>query len=78
MTLAEALTAPFVLRIYAMVKHGLLPQSIVDGFDKLPNFSKWAAQVVKQESVTYIWDEQGTMEGTKKRMEGLKAAAKAK
>ncbi|KAF1944811.1 thioredoxin-like protein [Clathrospora elynae] len=76
-TLAEALTAPFILRIYALTKFGLLPQSIVSGFDALPNFSKWAAEVIKQESVTYIWDEESTIAGTKKKIESLKAQAKA-
>ncbi|KAH7083247.1 thioredoxin-like protein [Paraphoma chrysanthemicola] len=77
-TLAEALTAPFILRIYALTKHGLLPQSVVDGFDQLPNFSKWAKEVVKQESVLYIWDEESTVQGTAKKIESLKAQSKAK
>jgi glutathione S-transferase len=75
-TLAEALTAPFILRIYALTRHGLLPSSVVEGFNGLPNFSKWAAEVTKQESVLYIWDEEKTMEGTKKKIESLKAQGK--
>lgn len=75
-TLAEALTAPFILRVYALTKYGLLPQSVVDGFDALPNFSKWAHEVIKQESVTYIWDEEPTITATKNKIESLKAAAK--
>jgi glutathione S-transferase len=69
------LTAPFILRIYALAKDGLLPQSII-GFDGLPNFSKWATEVVKQESVTYIWDEESNISGTKKKIESMKAASK--
>ncbi|KAF2849850.1 glutathione-S-transferas-like protein omega 1 [Plenodomus tracheiphilus IPT5] len=76
-TLAEVLTAPFILRIYALARHGLLPQSVLEGLDKLPSFSKWAAAVVKEESVTYIWDEENVVAGTRKRVEGLKAQAKA-
>ncbi|KAH7383297.1 glutathione-S-transferase-like protein omega 1 [Pyrenochaeta sp. MPI-SDFR-AT-0127] len=76
-TLAEALTAPFILRVYALAKHGLLPQSIITGFDALPNFSKWAREVIKQESVTYIWDEEPTINSTRKKIESLKAQAKA-
>jgi len=75
-TLAEALTAPFILRIYALTKHGLLPQSVVDGFEKLPNFAKWAKEVTKQESVLYIWDEEKVVNGTKTRIEKLKASGK--
>jgi len=72
-TLAEALTAPFVLRVYALTKHGVLPQSVVDGFDKLPNFSKWASEVVKQESVLYVWDEEPTITAMMTKIESMKA-----
>jgi glutathione S-transferase len=78
LTNRQALTAPFILRIYALAKHGLLPQSIPSAFDELPNFSKWAAEVVKQDSVTYIWDEETTVSGTKKKIESLKAQAASK
>ncbi|CAN9081284.1 thioredoxin-like protein [Alternaria alternata] len=75
-TLAEALTAPFIIRTYAMAKNELLPKSITSGLDALPNFSKWAAEVVKQDSVTYIWDEEAVIDGTRKRIESQKAASK--
>jgi len=73
MTLAEALTAPFVLRAYALTRAGLLPESVVEGFDKLPYFSKWAKEVTKQESVLYVWDEERTMKATKRKIESMKA-----
>lgn len=76
-TLAEALTAPFILRIWALAKYGLIPKSVTEGFEALPNFGKWAKEVVKQESVLYIWDEETTIQGTKKKIESLKAQAKA-
>lgn len=75
-TLAEALTAPFILRIYAFVKADILPQSLVSGLNALPNFTKWAAEVIKQDSVTYIWNEQNTIEGTKRKIAQLKAQNK--
>ncbi|CAN9139301.1 unnamed protein product [Alternaria sp. RS040] len=75
-TLAEALTAPFIIRTYAMAKNELLPKSITSGLDALPSFSKWAAEVVKQDSVTYIWDEEAVIDGTRKRIESQKAASK--
>ena len=59
-----------------MAKHELLPKSIISGLDALPNFSKWAAEVNKQESVTYIWDEEAVIDGTRKRIESQKAAPK--
>ncbi|KAH6633203.1 glutathione-S-transferas-like protein omega 1 [Boeremia exigua] len=75
-TLAEALTAPFVLRIHSFSKHELLPKSVHEGLDALPNFKKWAQAVITQESVTYIWNEEEVISSTKKRIEGLKSAAK--
>ncbi|CAN9082206.1 unnamed protein product [Alternaria alternata] len=75
-TLAEALTAPFIIRTYAMAKNDLLPKSVASGLDALPNFSKWAAEVIKQDSVTYIWDEEAVIDGTRKRIESQKAASK--
>jgi glutathione S-transferase len=59
-----------------MAKHELLPKSIISDLDALPNFSKWAAEVNKQESVTYIWDEEAVIDGTRKRIESQKAASK--
>jgi glutathione S-transferase len=75
-TLAEALTAPFILRIYSLANNDLLPKSILSGFEGLPNFSKWATHVLKQESVTYIWDEAAVLPATKKKIESLRAQAK--
>ncbi|KAF2261963.1 thioredoxin-like protein [Lojkania enalia] len=74
-TLAEALVAPFILRLYALTKNGLLPQSIVTGFTTLPHFSNWATEVIKQDSVTYTWDENVIIEGTKRKIASLKAQA---
>ena len=44
--------------------------------DALPNFSKWAKQVVIQESVTYTWDEEENMKITKERLQKMRGAAK--
>lgn len=72
-TLAEALTASFVLRLYSLSENGLLPKSVREGFERLPNFNKWGQAVIKEESVTYIWDEAGVVAGTKKLITKLKA-----
>jgi glutathione S-transferase len=74
----QALTAPFILRIYALgkSKEQLLPRSLISGLDGLPNFTKWVTEVVKQDSVTYIWDEDAVVQGTAKRMEKMKAQGK--
>lgn len=75
-TLAEALTAPFILRVYSFSKNGLLPKSVLEGFEGLPNFNKWAQAVIKEDSVTYIWNEEEVIPATKKKIESMKAAAK--
>ena len=77
LTFAEAIVAPFILRIFAFAKHGLLPKSVTEGLNGLPNFSKWAAEVVKHDSVTYIWDEEKNVENSKKKFASLKAQKKA-
>jgi len=76
LTLAEVITAPFILRIYTFAKHGLLPKSLITGFEGLPNFSRWAAEVQKHESVTYIWDEELQVENLRKRIAKIKAETK--
>lgn len=75
-TLAEALVAPFILRIDAFSKNGLLPKTVADGLEALPNFNKWSQAVIKEDSVTYIWNEADVISATRKRIEGMKAAAK--
>ncbi|KAL7783873.1 thioredoxin-like protein [Trichoderma ceciliae] len=52
LTLAEVLTASFILRMYALCKHGLLPASLLDDLTaKAPNFDKWAQKVITHPSV---------------------------
>jgi len=75
-TMAEVLTAPFVIRLHSYGRHGVLPASLTKDLQTLPNYSKWADLVTKAESVTYIFDEVEVAKGTKQRMEKLRAAAK--
>ena len=74
----QVLTAPFILRFYTLSRREVLPPSIVSGFDALPNFSKWATEVIKQESVTFIWDEDDVVSSTSRKVASLKAQAAAK
>jgi glutathione S-transferase len=62
--------------LYAFAKDGVLPASTKEGLDALPNFSKWAAEVIKHPSVTYIWDEKAVVEGMKKRFAKMNAEGK--
>lgn len=74
-TLAEAITAPFVLRFYALSDDGVLfPKSFKAGASKLPNFGKWADKVVARESVTYIWNEENIVGRMKARIAKMKEA----
>ncbi|KAI9811086.1 MAG: hypothetical protein M1827_005668 [Pycnora praestabilis] len=75
-TLAEALTAPFILRLYSGANDTLLPKSLLPALEKLPNFNKWAKAVMKQESVTYIWDADTVTKRTEERMEKMRKEGK--
>ncbi|KAH6673328.1 glutathione S-transferase domain-containing protein [Halenospora varia] len=70
-TLAEVLTGPFVLRVIAFAKYPeLFPKSLLGSLEsKAPKFYGWASEVVKQESVTYIWDEEKLAKGHIKRFD---------
>ncbi|KAL2832677.1 thioredoxin-like protein [Aspergillus pseudoustus] len=76
LTLAEALTGSFLLRLLSLHKpeYGLLAPELPELFEKrTPKFLKWAQAVVAQESVNFIWDEKVVGERTAKR---FKAAPK--
>lgn len=76
LTLAEAIVAPFLLRFYACSNGDLMPKSFKERMQKLPNFGKWADQVLSQESVLYIWDEEKVISRTTQRIAKMKQAAK--
>lgn len=72
LTLAEVLTGSFIIRVYLLPKHGLLPESLLsDLAAKAPNFDKWANEVVKHPSVSGgIWDEEKIAANIKRRLAG--------
>ena len=77
LSFAEVMTAPFLLRWYAQGKDGeMIPTSLVDKLDALPNFSKWAKAVQGNESVLGIWDEKNVVESFKKKMKSVLAQQK--
>lgn len=67
--------APFLLRIYALSDGDVLPVSVKEGLQKLPNFSKWAQATMSRESVRHIWDEETVVSRTKARIAKMKAHA---
>ena len=78
LTLAEVLTGPFVIRLVSLSKAGVFPEGLPGTLqEKAPNFWKWAGEVAKHPSVTKIYDEEKIVEGTKARVEKMRAAASA-
>jgi len=67
--------APFLLRIYALANGDVLPTSVKEGLEKLPNFSKWAQATMSRESVRSIWEEGIVVSRTKARIAKMKAHA---
>jgi len=74
LTLAEVNVAPFVLRIYALAEAEVLPKSVTQGLNALPNFNKWANTLMQTPSVLGIWDGPKFVERTKDRLERMKHA----
>ena len=73
--LQQVIIAPFLLRIYALSNGDILPLSVKEGLQTLPNFSKWANATMSKESVRYIWDEEAVVSRTKARIAKMKAHA---
>lgn len=71
-TLAEVAIAPFILRSFAQASDGIIPSSFKERLLALPNFGKWATEVLKNESLLKDWDEPTFLEGTKKRLQQFK------
>ena len=77
LTLAEALVAPFLIRLYDASEDGeLAPKALAEKLDALPNFAKWAKVVRARPSVTGIYDAKKVLEGTKARLAKMAAAKK--
>ncbi|KAM7217294.1 Thioredoxin-like fold [Rhypophila decipiens] len=76
LTQAEVLTGSFVIRLIALSKAGVYSKDLWPTIkDKAPNFGKWAEAVAAHPSVTEAFNEQDIVEGTKKRIEKLRASA---
>lgn len=73
----QAIIAPFLLRFYSLSQDGeLMPKFVKERMQKLPNFGKWADNLLKQDSVLYIFDEQKVLDRTKMRISKMKQQAK--
>ena len=76
LTLAEALTGPFLLRLKAFGKAGMVHEALVKGLQTTPKFQKWVDKVTSQESVTSVWNEEKVVSHYKERLEKARNAAK--
>lgn len=69
LTLAEAIVAPFLVRLYDASEEGeLAPKALAEQLNALPNFAKWAKAVRARDSVTGIYDAKKILENTKVRL----------
>ena len=72
----QALTAPFVVRYKAFADTGLMPKSLLEGLDALPNYSKWSKAIHGEANVTADFDGPTIAKATVERVEKMKAEAK--
>ncbi|KAF3933084.1 hypothetical protein ABW20_dc0109418 [Dactylellina cionopaga] len=72
-TLAEIVVAPFLLRNFAWAEAGVIPLSLKTKLLALPNFGKWATEVIKNESLLKDWDEATFVEKSKIKLQEFKA-----
>jgi len=78
MTLAEVMIAPFIMRIYALADSDVLPKSLLEGLNSLPNFTKWADSIRQEPSVLSIWNGPTFVARTQSRLERMKVPPQPK
>ncbi|KAI0110627.1 glutathione S-transferase domain-containing protein [Hypoxylon sp. NC0597] len=75
LTQAEVLTGSFVVRLFTLPKHGILPEHILSDLSaKAPNFFRWGQAVSKHPSVLGIYDEEKIAARTKERLAKARGA----
>lgn len=68
-TLAEAIIAPFLVRLYDASEDGeLAPKTLAQQLDAFPNFARWAKAVRARPSVTAVYDAPAILANTKTRL----------
>ncbi|PWW74562.1 hypothetical protein C7212DRAFT_327855, partial [Tuber magnatum] len=79
LTLAEVLTASFVIRLYTYAKPGvdLFPQEAIEKIGKIGNWQKWADALHVHESVVGIYVEEDVVIGIRRKLAKLAAEQKA-
>jgi glutathione S-transferase len=74
LTFAEVIAAPFLVRWFSVSEDGeVISKTLAEKLNKLPNFAKWAKAVRERKSVLTIYDEKAVVEGTKSRIERMRA-----
>jgi len=72
LTMAEVLTAPFVIRWMALGEDGeMMPKTLQEDIEKLPNFSAWVKAVLAHENATRMFEKEPFLKFTKKRLEKM-------
>ena len=70
-TLADALLAPFVIRLDFNVMEGVIDANFREGVkQELPGYAKWEEAISGSESVKMSWDEKAWLEYKKRVIEG--------
>ncbi|CAZ83122.1 unnamed protein product [Tuber melanosporum] len=80
LTLAEVLTASFVVRLYTYAKPGVdfFPQEAIEMIRKIGNWQKWADALLAHESVMAIYVEEDVVRALKIKLAQMAAAAAQK
>ncbi|VUC30450.1 unnamed protein product [Clonostachys rosea] len=74
LTLAEALTGSFIIRLLALFKNGVIPSNLESQLkEKAPGFYAWAVAVAAHPSVTGIFNEKSVVDFYKGRLEKLRS-----
>lgn len=77
LTLAEAMLAPFVLRMYDASEDGeIAPKSLAERFEALPNFARWAKALRARPSVVGVYDAEAILKTTKWKLGEMRAGKK--
>ncbi|KAJ5986361.1 hypothetical protein N7451_010726 [Penicillium sp. IBT 35674x] len=78
LTFAEVQTGSFLLRVLALPRHGgMLPDFFIRALQGMaPNFWRWSNAVIRQETVTAIWDERDVVKRTMDRITMAKLRGK--
>lgn len=71
-TMADVLTHPFLLRLFAFAKAGFYGEDLYRQLQGIKDVKDWHDTIAARESVKKIWDEKAVVEHMRKRIEANK------